>query len=149
MAAAADHRMSEQLVERFEREALPHRAALVQNALRLTRHGQDAEDLVQETMLHACAGFYWYRSGPNARAGCLLRIMVNAFISGYRKGQHEPHLVLASEQQLLSSHLLDRCRRLQLPRGGGTDGEASGRGDVSLHRGRTTLRAQLMAVLAH
>lgn len=99
MATAADRRMSDQLVERFEREALPHRAALIQNALRLTRHAQDAEDLVQETMLRACAGFYRYRPGTNVRAW-LQRIMVNAFISGYRKRQHEPHLVFASEQQM-------------------------------------------------
>jgi RNA polymerase sigma-70 factor (ECF subfamily) len=179
--------MSEQLVERFEREALPHPAALVQNALRLTRHGPDAEDLVQETMLHTCAGFYRYRPGTNARAW-LQRIMVNASISGYRKGQHEPDLVLASEQQLeigaqasrsdatasAETQALSRLPSAEIVSALSNiapelrqaiyliDVEGFSYREAAvlmgtplrtvmsrLHRGRTTLRAQIMALPAH
>lgn len=54
--------------ERFETEVMPHARALYGSALRLTRNPQDAEDLVQETLLRAYRGFAGYRPGSNARA---------------------------------------------------------------------------------
>jgi RNA polymerase sigma-70 factor (ECF subfamily) len=54
--------------ERFESEVMPHARALYGSALRLTRNPQDAEDLVQETLLRAYRGFGGYRPGSNARA---------------------------------------------------------------------------------
>lgn len=84
--------MSPSLADRFEREALPYRGALLQSAIRLTRHSQDAEDLVQETMTRACAGFPAFKPGTNIRAW-LFRIMMNTFINGYRKRQREPLMV--------------------------------------------------------
>ena len=47
---------------------MPHARALYGSALRLTRSPQDAEDLVQETLLRAFKGFAGYRPGSNARA---------------------------------------------------------------------------------
>jgi RNA polymerase sigma-70 factor (ECF subfamily) len=81
--------MSAELAARFEREALPYRDQLYQGALRMTRRPQDAEDLVQETMARACAGFGGYAPGTNMRAW-LYRIMTNTFINGYRKRRREP-----------------------------------------------------------
>lgn len=43
---------------RFEREAVPLLDSLYGGAMRLTGSHQDAEDLLQDTMLHAYAGFY-------------------------------------------------------------------------------------------
>jgi RNA polymerase sigma-70 factor, ECF subfamily len=56
------------LDERFESEVMPHARALYGSALRLTRNPQDAEDLVQETLLRAYRGFAGYRPNSNARA---------------------------------------------------------------------------------
>jgi RNA polymerase sigma-70 factor (ECF subfamily) len=56
------------LDERFEMEVMPHARALYGTALRLTRNPQDAEDLVQETLLRAYRGFAGYRPNSNARA---------------------------------------------------------------------------------
>lgn len=91
-ASASSRRLSPGLAARFEREALPYRGMLLQNAVRLTRHAQDAEDLVQETMARACAGFPAFKPGTNVRAW-LFRIMMNTFINGYRRRQREPLLV--------------------------------------------------------
>jgi RNA polymerase sigma-70 factor, ECF subfamily len=54
--------------ERFESEVMPHVRVLYGTALRLTRSAQDAEDLVQETLLRAYRGFGGYRPNSNARA---------------------------------------------------------------------------------
>ena len=99
MSKAVDRRMSQDLATRFETEALPHRGPLLQAALRLTHHPQDAEDLVQDTMAKACAGFGSFKPGTNVRAW-LYRIMMNTFINGYRKRQRDPFLVVAPAEQL-------------------------------------------------
>lgn len=56
------------LDERFESEVMPHARSLYGTALRLTRNPQDAEDLLQETLLRAYRGFASYRPGTNVRA---------------------------------------------------------------------------------
>jgi RNA polymerase sigma-70 factor, ECF subfamily len=77
---------SSALAERFEREALPYRAALLCSARRLTRRDVDAEDLVQDTMMNAFLGFDRFQPGTNLRAW-LYRIMHNRWISVYRLKQ--------------------------------------------------------------
>jgi RNA polymerase sigma factor (sigma-70 family) len=77
------------LAERFEREAVPYRAALLCTARRLTRREVDAEDLVQDTMMNAFLGFYRFQPGTNLRAW-LYRIMHNRWISAYRMKQRRP-----------------------------------------------------------
>src|SRR6201997_3069963 len=57
-----------QLAQRFPRDAIPLMDQLYGGALRLTRNPQDAEDLVQDTMLRAYAGFRSFRDGSNLRA---------------------------------------------------------------------------------
>ncbi|HVO09885.1 MAG TPA: sigma-70 family RNA polymerase sigma factor [Vicinamibacteria bacterium] len=47
---------------------MPHARSLYGTALRLTRNPQDAEDLLQETLLRAYRGFASYRPGTNVRA---------------------------------------------------------------------------------
>jgi RNA polymerase sigma-70 factor (ECF subfamily) len=75
-----------ELDARFERDAIPLTDRLFAGALRLTRNKQDAEDLVQETMLRAYAGFHTFREGTNLKAW-LYRIMQNTWINQYRKKQ--------------------------------------------------------------
>lgn len=77
------------LVARFERDAIPLLNRMSSGAMRLTRNEQDAEDLLQETMLHAYAGFHSFREGTNLKAW-LYRIMRNSWIDEYRKRTRQP-----------------------------------------------------------
>ena len=70
--------------EAFEQIAMPHLAALLRVARRLTLDIASAEDLVQETLLLAWRGFHSFQIGTNARAW-LFRIMFNAFHGAGRK----------------------------------------------------------------
>jgi RNA polymerase sigma-70 factor (ECF subfamily) len=78
-----------QLAQRFHRDAIPLMDQLYGGALRLTRNPSDAEDLVQETMLRAYAGFRSFDDGSNLRAW-LYRIMNNTWINNYRKQRRRP-----------------------------------------------------------
>jgi RNA polymerase sigma-70 factor (ECF subfamily) len=78
---------------RFEREAIPLIDLLQRGAMRLTNNRQDAEDLVQDTMLLAYAGFGSFREGTNLTAW-MFRIMQNAWINRYRKKNRRPPEVL-------------------------------------------------------
>lgn len=64
-------------------------AALYPAALGLTRNVADAEDLVQETLTRALGAAGQLRSDQNLRSW-LRRIMINTYISGYRKRHREP-----------------------------------------------------------
>ena len=57
-----------ELAARFERDVTPLLDRLYARAVRLTRNKQDAEDLVQETMSGAYAGFHSLRDGTNHTA---------------------------------------------------------------------------------
>jgi RNA polymerase sigma-70 factor (ECF subfamily) len=73
----------------FEAEALSYMDQLFAAALRMTRNGADAEDLVQETYAKAFAAQDKFTLGTNLKAW-LYRIQTNAFINTYRKKQREP-----------------------------------------------------------
>ncbi len=63
---------------------MPHLAALLRVARRLTLEPTSAEDLVQETMLLAWRGFRGFETGTNAQAW-LFRILFNVFYGAGRK----------------------------------------------------------------
>jgi RNA polymerase sigma-70 factor (ECF subfamily) len=63
---------------------MPHQQTLYATALRLTRQPNDAEDLVQDTMLRAYKAWARFEPGSNCRAW-LLRILTNSFINNYRR----------------------------------------------------------------
>lgn len=73
----------------FEREMMPHMAALYNFALRMTNDPDDAKDLIQETYLRAYRYLDKYEQGTNAKAW-LFQIMRNVFINLYRKESNEP-----------------------------------------------------------
>jgi RNA polymerase sigma-70 factor (ECF subfamily) len=89
-----------ELTARFVNGALPYLNQLNDRARRLTRNAVDAEDLVQETMLRAYAGFSTFSEGTNLRAW-LFRIMTNTYINGLRRAQHRP-------SEYLTDHITDR-----------------------------------------
>lgn len=73
-----------QLAARFEREVIPLRNRLYAMALRVTRDRHDAEDLVQDTLMNAYAGFPTFREGTDL-VSWLCRIMHNSWINSCRK----------------------------------------------------------------
>jgi RNA polymerase sigma-70 factor (ECF subfamily) len=67
-------------------------------ALHLTRHGADAEDLVQEAALQAFRAFESFQEGTNFKAW-FFRILTNLFINAYRKRRREPEIETLSEHE--------------------------------------------------
>jgi len=61
---------------------------LYRHAFRMSHHHADAEDLVQETVMRAYAGFGSFRSGTNLNAW-LFRILTNTYINSYRKKRRQ------------------------------------------------------------
>jgi len=88
------------LTARFVNDAVPYLNQLHDRARRMTRNAVDAEDLVQETMLRAYAGFSTFSEGTNIGAW-LFRIMTNTYINGLRRAQRRP-------SEYLSDHITDR-----------------------------------------
>ena len=82
--------------KRFEDEALPHLDALYSMAIRLARNPDDANDLLQETVLRAYRFFHQFESGTNCRAW-MLTILFNNFRNGYRKSSREQPASSADE----------------------------------------------------
>jgi RNA polymerase sigma-70 factor (ECF subfamily) len=72
----------------FEEQALPHLDALYTMAVRLARNPDDANDLLQETVLRAFRFFHQFQPGTNCRAW-LLTILFNNFRNGYRRSARE------------------------------------------------------------
>jgi RNA polymerase sigma-70 factor, ECF subfamily len=73
----------------FERRVAPVISDLYRQARRLTDQHADAEDLVQDTLAKAFAGFDSFRPDSNIHAW-LYRILLNTHISNCRKTQRRP-----------------------------------------------------------
>jgi len=76
----------------FEAQALPHMDALLRTALRMTKNENDAQDLVQETMIKSYRFWDKFEPGSNCRAW-LFKIMTNIFINDYRSKSRSPMAV--------------------------------------------------------
>jgi RNA polymerase sigma-70 factor, ECF subfamily len=77
------------ITEDFEAGVLAQLDSLYRTALRLTHNQQEAEDLVQETMLKAFRFANSYQRGTNLRAW-LFRILNTSAINRYRKQATHP-----------------------------------------------------------
>jgi len=77
--------------ELFEAQALPFTDSLYAAAMRMTRHPEDAADLVQDAMIKAYRAFDRFEQGTNIKAW-LFRILTNTFITQYRKKQREGYV---------------------------------------------------------
>jgi RNA polymerase sigma-70 factor, ECF subfamily len=73
----------------FHADLVPLLKPLYGRAIRLTRNHADAEDLLQDTMVKACANLRSYKENTNLH-GWLLRIMTNTHTDIYRKQQRRP-----------------------------------------------------------
>lgn len=78
-----------ELSARFQRDVVPLLAEFHRRAVRITRNRDDAEDLVQETMVKAYSNFGSFEQGSNLSAW-LHRIMTNTYINAYRKNRRSP-----------------------------------------------------------
>ena len=75
--------------EDFEAGVLAQLDSLYRTALRMTNNPQEAEDLVQETMLKAFRFSHTYQPGTNLRAW-LFRILNTSAINRYRRNAAHP-----------------------------------------------------------
>jgi RNA polymerase sigma-70 factor, ECF subfamily len=75
--------------EDFEAGVIAQLDSLYRTALRMTNNPQEAEDLVQETMLKAFRFAHTYQPGTNLRAW-LFRILNTSAINRYRKNAAHP-----------------------------------------------------------
>lgn len=73
----------------FEDDVMPFVPQLYSAARRMTRDPDDAEDLLQETLLRAYRGYRTFKAGTNLRAW-LYRILTNTFINRYRQQARQP-----------------------------------------------------------
>ncbi len=97
--------------DEFERIALPHLRSLLRFARRLSRGLPEAEDLVQETYLHAWKSFDQFETGTNFRAW-LFRILLNAQLQRARKPRPEPVAVRTDDSLVQRLELLQALERL-------------------------------------
>ena len=89
------------LSDTFTRDALPLHDVLYRQALHLVRNADSAEDLVQETYLHAFNKFHTYQAGTNLKAW-MARILFNQFVNQYRRNKKEgPQIDLAAVEPFL------------------------------------------------
>ena len=75
--------------DEFECVAMPHTQSLLRAALRLAQERAVAEDMVQETLLHAWNAFDQFERGTNCKAW-LFRILINVSRQYHRKNQSAP-----------------------------------------------------------
>ncbi len=76
----------------FNEEIIPLLDVLYNFALKLTNDPNDAEDLVQDSIVKAYRFFGSYEKGTNAKAW-VFRILKNSFINNYRKTSKRPQEV--------------------------------------------------------
>jgi RNA polymerase sigma factor, sigma-70 family len=82
----------------FGPQIYQHQQFLRALAYKLTRHSEDAEDLVQETFYKAIKNQTKYQAGTNLR-GWLYTILKNTFINNYRKKKNQNTYLDDSENQ--------------------------------------------------
>ncbi|MDT5067324.1 MAG: polymerase sigma-70 factor, subfamily [Mycobacterium sp.] len=108
-----NHNFGSELRATFERDVVSMRDPLYRHAYRLSQNHEDAEDLVQDTMMRAYAAFHTFRVGTNLKAW-LFRILTNGYINAYRKSKREPPRCATDE---VTDHGLAKVYRHAIPAG--------------------------------
>jgi len=80
----------------FEEVALQYMDSLYNAAMRMTRDGDDAQDLVQDAYLRAYRFFDKFEKGTNFKAW-LFKILKNVYINKYRKEIKQPQMLEVSD----------------------------------------------------
>lgn len=92
--------------ETFMTDVDPYLNSLYSTALRLTKKPQDAQDLVQETLLKAYKAYDKFEAGTNLKAW-VFRILTNSYINIYRYKSRRPHEVdIENTEQMFMYHKL-------------------------------------------
>lgn len=89
---------------KFDTQISALRPSLFEFALRFTKDCNDADDLVQDTLLKAILYSNIFIEGSNIK-GWLYTIMRNTFINSYRKNTREKSIIETTEE-LSSNQLL-------------------------------------------
>jgi RNA polymerase sigma-70 factor (ECF subfamily) len=96
VSSVEEHRVGQTKTELFEELCRAHRETLLRLAMALTQDLDDAEDLLQDTLLRAYLHFDKFQPGTNFRAW-IHRIMVNLYINEYNKRQRRPQICSLEE----------------------------------------------------
>ena len=94
----ASNALTDEQQQRAREVVWPWLATLLRTAQYLTRHEQEAEDLVQETVLKAMRAIDQYAEGTDARAW-LLTILRRTRIDRIRHDGRRPHLLSLDGEQ--------------------------------------------------
>jgi len=90
--AAPGHGIDDGQAQRFKRLAWPHLASLLRTARYLTRHPQEAEDVVQEAMLKAMKAIDSFKEGTDVKAW-LMTILRRTHIDRLRASRSRGYAV--------------------------------------------------------
>ncbi len=100
--------------EQFMRDSLPYVDDLFVAAMRLTRHKEDAEDLVQEAYLKALKSYGQFRAGSNIRAW-MHRILKNTWFTRFQRRKVEYRVLSAQKGAAMTTVDMDSVRRYACP----------------------------------
>ncbi|WP_316809107.1 RNA polymerase sigma factor [Pedobacter agri] len=89
-----------------------HKTMLSTFALKFTKDSDDANDLIQETMIKAIRFSAGFKEGTNVK-GWLYTIMRNTFINDYRKIT-KTQSVISQQEELTSVHLMHSATHNQV-----------------------------------
>lgn len=92
-------RLTADQTARFRRLAVPQLTVLLRTAKYLTHHDQQAEDLVQDTMMKAMRAIDSFRDGTDIKAW-LMTILRRAHIDAVRSDKHHPHAVSIDQTEM-------------------------------------------------
>lgn len=98
MAKEAALRDDSDARDAFEREVLPHADRLFRLAMWLERNRADAEDVVQDTMMHALRSFHRFQPGTNCRAW--LVTILQRVVSNRRRSRNRSIVVSDPDDRL-------------------------------------------------
>jgi RNA polymerase sigma-70 factor, ECF subfamily len=128
----------------FEREVVPLRESLYRHALRMCQNHDDAEDLVQETMVKAYRNFHSFGSDSNLRAW-LYRIQTNTYINAYRRRRRRP--VEYSADGVTDHELATQARRISTGHVSAEDQALAALPDTEIMAAMRSLPEQFRAVV--